>query len=347
MTGTSARPTSAGADLNPSSGALATLRDRLPAVSNPLRPLLLAAGRSAGLKRVVTGLPVTRTVVRRYVPGEGQDAVVAATREILDSGRAISIDHLGEDTSDPSQAEATVQAYLDLLADFGRLEVPPGLGVPALEVSLKLSALGQFLPQDGHDIALANARRICAAADAVGAWVNVDAEDHTTTDSTLAIVRELRVDHPSVATVLQAYLRRTEDDCRALSGEGSRIRLCKGAYAEPADVAFQRSDEVDDSYRRCLAVLFAGEGYPMVASHDPAMISAAHDLAREHGRTRDRYEFQMLFGIRDDEQRRLTAAGHTVRVYTPYGDEWYGYFMRRLAERPANLLFFARSLVGR
>ena len=334
-------------DLNPSSGALTRLRDRLPVVANPLRPLLLAAGRSSGLKRVVTALPVTRSVVRRYVPGEAQDAVVSATREILASGRAISIDHLGEDTSDPAQAEATVQAYLDLLEDFGRLEVPAGLPVPALEVSLKLSALGQFLPQGGHDIALANARRICAAAEAVGAWVNVDAEDHTTTDSTLAIVRELRVDHPTLATVLQAYLRRTEDDCRALSGPGSRIRLCKGAYAEPADVAFQRSEEVDASYQRCLEVLFAGEGYPMVASHDPAMIDTAHALAERTGKGKDGYEFQMLYGIRDDEQRRLAADGHTVRVYTPYGDEWYGYFMRRLAERPANLLFFARSLVGR
>ena len=333
--------------LNPSSGALASLRSRLPVVSNPLRPLLLAAGRSHRLQTVVTGLPLTRSVVRRYVPGEGQDAVVDATREILASGRAISIDHLGEDTSDPSQAEATVQAYLDLLAAFGGLDAPPRHGVPQLEVSLKLSALGQFIPEVGHDLALTNARRICRAAENIGAWVNVDAEDHTTTDSTLAIVRELRMDHPDVATVLQAYLRRTEEDCRALAHTGSRIRLCKGAYAEPADVAFQRSDEVDASYRRCLEVLFAGEGYPMVASHDPAMIGAALEIASRLGRADDAYEFQMLYGIRDDEQRRLAGAGHTVRVYTPYGDQWYGYFMRRLAERPANLLFFARSLVGR
>jgi proline dehydrogenase len=296
---------------------------------------------------VVTGLPVSRAVVRRYVPGAGQDAVVEATRQILASGRAISIDHLGEDTSDPSQAEATVQAYLDLLEAFGRLDVPRDRAVPALEVSLKLSALGQFIPEVGHDLALTNARRICRAAENVGAWVNVDAEDHTTTDSTLAIVRELRMDHPEVATVLQAYLRRTEDDCRALAGPGSRIRLCKGAYAEPADVAYQQGHEVDASYRRCLEILFAGEGYPMVASHDPAMIEAGLALAGRSSKSKDAYEFQMLYGIRDDEQRRLAGAGHTVRVYTPYGDQWYGYFMRRLAERPANLLFFARSLIGR
>ncbi|MGI3780256.1 MAG: proline dehydrogenase family protein [Janthinobacterium lividum] len=320
---------------------------RLPLLTNPLRPLLLAAAGSARLQRVVTGLPVSRAVVRRYVPGAGQDAVVAATEEILASGRSISVDHLGEDTSDPAQAEATVQSYLALLEAFGRLDAPVHEDVPSLEVSLKLSALGQFLPDGGHDIALTNARRICTAAEAVGAWVNVDAEDHTTTDSTLAIVRELRVDHPSVATVLQAYLRRTEEDCRSLAEAGSRIRLCKGAYAEPADVAFQQAHEVDASYRRCLEVLFAGQGYPMVASHDPAMIEAALGIAGRSSRADDTYEFQMLYGIRDDEQRRLAAAGHTVRVYTPYGDQWYGYFMRRLAERPANLLFFARSLVGR
>ncbi len=327
--------------------ALSGLRSRLPALSNPLRPLLLAAAGSARLQRVVTGLPVSRAVVRRYVPGAGQDAVIEATRAILASGRAISIDHLGEDTSDPAQAEATVQAYLELLEAFGRLDAPRHGAVPALEVSLKLSALGQFIPEVGHDLALTNARRICRAAENVGAWVNVDAEDHTTTDSTLAIVRELRMDHPDVATVLQAYLRRTEDDCRALAVAGSRIRLCKGAYAEPADVAYQQSQEVDASYQRCLEVLFTGEGYPMVASHDPAMIEAGLALAERLGKSREAYEFQMLYGIRDDEQRRLAAAGHTVRVYTPYGDQWYGYFMRRLAERPANLLFFARSLIGR
>lgn len=319
----------------------------LPAVSNPLRPLLLAAGRSTRLKGLVTGLPVTRKVVRRYVPGEAQESVVAVAREILASGRAVSVDHLGEDTSDPAQAESIVQAYLAVLSAFGELDASAGGRAPRLEVSLKLSALGQFLPEGGHDLALANARRICEAAEAVGVWVNVDAEDHTTTDSTLSIVRELRVDHPTVATVLQAYLRRTEADCRELAGAGSRIRLCKGAYAEPADVAFQRSSEVDDSYRRCLEVLFEGEGYPMIASHDPAMIEAGLALAERTGRGRDGYEFQMLYGIRDDEQLRLLAAGHEVRVYTPYGDEWYGYFMRRLAERPANLLFFARSLIGR
>ena len=190
-------------------------------------------------------------------------------------------------------------------------------------------------------------KRICAAAGRVGTTVTLDMEDHTTTDSSLGILRELREDFPSVGAVLQAYLRRTEADCRDLSGEGSRVRLCKGAYDEPESVAFRDKHEVDKAYVRALKVLMAGDGYPMVASHDPRMIAIAGELAAAHGRGADDYEYQMLYGIRDGEQVRLAAEGKRMRVYVPYGDEWYGYYMRRLAERPANMLFLARSLVTR
>lgn len=316
-------------------------------LSNPLRPVLLAAGRSRRLERLITGLGLTRTLVQRFVPGAAQDQVVGAAKEILASGRYISIDYLGEDTTDIAQAEATVQAYLSLLQAYGTLAAPADGSVEPLEVSIKLSALGQSLPALGRGVALENARRICRAAAEVGAWVTVDAEDHTTTDSTLSIVRELREDFPHLGTVLQAYLHRTEDDCRSLSGPHSRIRLCKGAYNEPASVAYQKPAEVDASYLRCLEVLMQGQGYPMVASHDPQMIAAAQQLATDTTRTAADFEFQMLYGIRDDEQRRLVAEGHHLRVYTPYGNQWYGYFMRRLAERPANLVFFLRSLISR
>ncbi len=318
-----------------------------PAVlSNPLRPVLLAAARSPRLERTVSRSGLTKRLVTRFVPGAAESAVVGAVGDLLGSGRFVSVDYLGEDTTDAAQAEATVQAYLSLLKAYGQLHAPEVEGVEPLEVSLKLSALGQSLPEVGRALALANARTVCLAAYAVGAWVTVDAEDHTTTDSTLSIVRELREEFPHLGTVLQAYLRRTEQDCRDLSGPHSRIRLCKGAYAEPASVAFQRPAEVDASYLRCLEVLMQGQGYPMVASHDPQMIKAAQTLATANGRGVGDYELQMLFGIRDDEQRRLVAAGHHVRVYTPYGDQWYGYFMRRLAERPANIVFFLRSLVS-
>ncbi|GAB4899603.1 hypothetical protein JHV666_02510 [Mycobacterium avium subsp. hominissuis] len=178
-------------------------------------------------------------------------------------------------------------------------------------------------------------------------WVTVDAEDHTTTDSTLRIVRDLRREFDWLGVALQAYLRRTLGDCEEFAAAGARVRLCKGAYDEPASLAYRDPAAVTDSYLRCLRVLMAGSGYPMVASHDPAIIEAAPSLARESGRGTGEFEYQMLYGIRDDEQRRLAEAGHTVRVYVPFGTQWYGYFMRRLAERPANLTFFLRALAAR
>jgi proline dehydrogenase len=175
----------------------------------------------------------------------------------------------------------------------------------------------------------------------------VDAEDHTTTDSTLSIAADLQTDFPWLGVVLQAYLRRTHGDCAQLAASGIRVRLCKGAYDEPASVAYRDAEAVTDSYLRCLRVLMAGSGYPMVASHDPAIIDAVPELARESGRGAGDLEYQMLYGIRDDEQSRLAGAGNRVRVYVPFGTQWYGYFMRRLAERPANLTFFMRALAER
>ena len=316
-------------------------------LSNPLRPVLLAAARSQKLERTVSRIGLTRKLVDRFVPGEAEPAVVTAAATLLASGRFVSVDYLGEDTTDAAQTTATVEAYLSLIRAYTELPTPESSGARPLEVSLKLSALGQALPEVGRSVALDNARTICVAAEAAGVWVTIDAEDHTTTDSTLSIVRELRGDFPDLGTVLQAYLKRTEGDCRELSEPRSRIRLCKGAYSEPASVAFQRPAEVNDSYRRCLRILMNGQGYPMVASHDPAMISAAENYATEAGRTEHDYEFQMLYGIRDAEQQRLVAEGKQLRVYVPFGDQWYGYFMRRLAERPANLVFFLRSVASR
>jgi len=254
----------------------------------------------------------------------------------------VTLDYLGEDTTDAAQADATVAAYKELLADLAAR----GLA-PHAEVSVKLSAIGQFLPDNGHKVALENARDICRAARNAGTTVTLDMEDHTTTDSTLGILRDLRVDFPETGAVLQAYLHRTEADCRDLAYEGSRVRLCKGAYNEPESVAFQDKHEVDKSYVRCLKVLMAGQGYPMVATHDPRMVDIASTLASRYGRAKGSYEFQMLYGIRPEEQKRLAADGDTVRVYVPYGEEWYGYLMRRLAERPQNLSFFAKSLISK
>jgi proline dehydrogenase len=307
-----------------------------------LRAPLLLLARSEQVKQVVSSMPVSAGIVRSYVPGETTESVVDATARLVDDGLYASLDHLGEDTLDAEQADATVAAYKEVLA----LLSARGLA-RRTEVSVKLSAIGQALDDNGHKIALENARAICRAARNAGTRVTLDMEDHTTTDSTLAILRDLRKDFPETGAVLQAYLHRTEADCRALAYEGSRVRLCKGAYNEPEHVAFQDRVEVDRSYVRCLKVLMAGSGYPMIASHDPRIVSIASSLASRHGRDRGTYEFQMLYGIRPEEQRRLADNGETVRVYVPYGAQWYGYLMRRLAERPQNLSFFLKSLVSK
>jgi proline dehydrogenase len=254
----------------------------------------------------------------------------------------VTLDFLGEDTRDREHADATVTAYLDLLKALA----DQGLARNA-EVSVKLSAVGQALPDEGEKVALDNVRTICHAARNAGTTVTLDMEDHTTTDRTLAALRELRQDFPETGAVLQAMLHRTEADCRALAHEGSLVRLCKGAYAEPAEVAFTDKVDIDKSYVRCLKMLLAGQGYPMIATHDPRMIDIAASLASRYGRAQGTYEFQMLYGIRPDEQKRLAADGESVRTYVHYGEEWYGYLMRRLAEKPANLAFFARSLVSK
>ncbi|HZG06857.1 MAG TPA: proline dehydrogenase family protein [Streptomyces sp.] len=306
-----------------------------------LGSVLLAASRSDSIRRVVSAAPVTRPVVNRFVAGERLDQAVAAVRSLTGQGLEVTLDHLGEDVTDRTEALRTRDAYL-ALAEALRKE---GLGVRA-EMSVKLSAFGQALP-GGDDIAYANVLPVVEAAAEAGTTVTLDMEDHTTVDSTLGILAELRKRFPGTGAVLQSYLYRTEDDCRALAGEGSRVRLVKGAYKEPPTVALQDKREVDRAYVRCLRILMEGKGYPMVASHDPRMVAIAQDLARRFGRKPDEYEFQMLYGIRGAEQKRLVAEGHRMRVYVPYGTDWYGYFMRRLAERPANLAFFLRSLATR
>ncbi|WP_029115919.1 proline dehydrogenase family protein [Mycobacterium sp. URHB0044] len=314
--------------------------------SRVVRPAILAASRADGLRRVSERLPVTRKVVQRFVPGETATDALNAVELLRDSGRLISIDYLGEDVTDIDTANATVDAYLALLDGLSNRDEPTAAARP-LEVSLKLSALGQALPRDGEKIALENAHTICQRAQQAGIWVTVDAEDHTTTDSTLSIVRELRADFDWLGTVLQAYLKRSRADCSEFAASGARIRLCKGAYDEPASVAFRDRDDVTDSYLTCLRILMAGKGYPMIASHDPEIIEAVPAMTREFGRGVDDFEYQMLYGIRDAEQRRLAEEGNHVRVYVPFGTQWYGYFVRRLAERPANLTFFLRALAER
>ncbi len=311
--------------------------------SDLLRGALLQLSDSDLVRTAVVTAPVSRNVVSRYVAGDSVPDAVGVCEELRATNRLVSVDHLGEDVTDRSEAEATRDTYLALLAALD----DAGLArFGAAEVSVKLSAVGQSLPGDGDAIALENARAICEAADRIGTTVTLDMEDHTTTDRTLEAVRALREDFPWVGAVLQAYLHRTEADCRDLAGEGSRVRLCKGAYKEPSSVAFQDGGDVDVSYVRCLKALMAGDGYPMVATHDPRLVEIAQALANHHGRDPDSYEFQMLLGVRSAEQKRIADRGHQIRVYLPFGEDWYAYLVRRLAERPANVRFFLRSLVS-
>ncbi|NUP82177.1 MAG: proline dehydrogenase [Nonomuraea sp.] len=304
-----------------------------------LGQVLLAASGSGVVRRAVSGFPLTRKVVERFVAGESVQEARDAIERLRDANLAVTVDHLGEETRDARAAEDVAGAYVRLLEALKPLQ----LGRRG-EVSVKLSAVGQRLDDA---MALEHAREICAAAAANGSTVTLDMEDHTTVDSTLGILRKLREDHPSTGVAIQAYLFRSEDDCRDLAHEGSRVRLVKGAYREPASVAHQDKQAVDKAYVRCLRILMAGKGYPMVATHDDRLISITELLADRFGRTLGDHEFQMLYGIRTDRQEALAGAGHTVRVYVPYGDDWYGYFMRRLAERPANVAFFLRALGGK
>ena len=305
------------------------------------KALLLGASRRPELRRLVTGNPATRRVVDRFVAGEALDDVLAVVRSLTGEGIAVTLDHLGEGITDRAEVVRSRDAYLALLEGLAPLHLGR-----AAEVSVKLSAFGQALPGGGTDLALEMVRPVAEAASAIGTTVTLDMEESATVDSTLAVLAELRRDHPGTGAVLQAALHRTEDDAAALAVPGSRVRLVKGAYDEPPSVAYQGRAEVDAAYARCLGVLMRGPGHPMVGSHDPRLISVARRLAAQQGRTPDSWEVQMLYGIRAAEQRRLAGEGVCVRAYVPYGADWYGYFMRRLAERPANLRFFLRSLVS-
>jgi len=297
--------------------------------------MLLAAGRSPRIRAFAEEAGPLRPVVDRFVAGTDLDAALPVIAGLA-TDRLVTVDHLGENTTDRAGAEAAVGAYRQLLLRL----TAEGLA-DRVEVSVKLSALGQGLP-DGDALALDGVRAICGAAAEAGTTVTVDMEDHTTTDATLATVVALRVDFPWVGAVLQSQLRRTEADCRDLAGPGSRVRLCKGAYEEPESVAFADRADVDRSYVRCMKILFGGEGLPLVATHDPRLVAIAQHLGRDRP-----YELQMLYGVRPNAQVELAAAGERMRVYVPYGTQWYGYFMRRLAERPANVAFFLRALASR
>jgi proline dehydrogenase len=306
-----------------------------------LRRVLLAASASPRLRRLITTAPATRAIVDSYVAGETAEDAVHVSRALRATGMLVSLDYLGEDTKDADQASAVTHEYVQLLGKLGAKGLTQR---GATEVSVKPTAVGLFL---GPDTAAGNIARICAAAAEVGTTVTLDAEEHEAIEPTLRIAAKLRADHPELGCVVQARLRRAEADCRVLAGHGVRVRLCKGAYNEPDSVAFTARRDVDLSYGRCLRALMNGAGYPMVATHDPRLIQITGALALLTGRAANSFEYQMLYGVRPVEQQRLADTGARMRVYVPYGTDWYAYLVRRLAERPGNLAFFLRSLRSR
>jgi proline dehydrogenase len=309
-----------------------------------LRRALLAASASERVRQIITTAPLTRGVVRRFVAGDSADDALRVTKRLLADGLDVSLDYLGEDTVDPQQAAAVTAEYVSLLGRLG----DAGLAARGrAEVSVKATAVGLGLAEHGEKTATENIARICAAARNAGTTATLDMEDHTRVEATLRMLAQLRADFPDLGCVIQSYLRRSAGDCETLAVAGSRVRLCKGAYSAPEDVAFAARAEVNRSYARCMRILLDGAGYPMLATHDPRLIEIAGARARATGRDWSSFEYQLLFGIRPAEQLRLARSGSRVRVYVPYGRDWYGYLVRRLAERPANLAFFLRSLTSR
>ncbi len=300
-----------------------------------LRVAFLWAAHRQRLARLAARSSLTRGTVRRFVAGETLPDALRALERLRDRGLATTVDVLGESVTTADAARLAADRYLEVLDALAGRRLDRN-------VSVKLTQLGLDVDRDA---CRENLFRIVARAAELDAFVRVDMEDHAHTERTLELVREAHVRHSGVGVVIQAYLRRSADDVASLDRDRIRVRLCKGAYDEPAAVAFPHKRDVDDSFRRLAEALLRDGEYPALATHDEVLISWVRGFAEREGIDPSRFEFQMLYGIRRDLQERLARAGYTVRVYVPFGTEWYPYYMRRLAERPANVLFMARSVL--
>ena len=299
-----------------------------------LRTLLLELGKSSRLRRWITSSGMTRRLARRYVPGEDLAPALEAARNCNRAGMTATLDHLGENVLTREDAESARASYTGALDRIATEDIDAN-------ISLKLTHLGLDL---GDEFCAEQLRIVTRRAADLRNFVRVDMEGSAYAGRTIGIVKQARAETDAVGTVIQAYLHRSEEDIRDLLSIGCRIRLVKGAYKEPAQVAFPRKKDVDANYVKLMKILLPSGIYHAIATHDPKMVEATIRFAAEHGITKDKFEFQMLYGIRTDLQMRLVRQGYRVRVYIPFGQDWFPYLMRRLAERPANLLFFARNL---
>ena len=296
---------------------------------------LLAVAEQPPVARFVRDSPLTRGVVRRFVAGETLDDALDVARELNERGIRVSLDHLGENTHDEAEASTAAQAYIEAIDGIRAAEIEGNL-------SLKLTALGLDL---GEDVCRRELQRVLRHARAAGGlFVRVDMEGSPYVARTLAIVKAMHEHYPLVGTVVQAYLYRTRDDLETLLDARVRVRLVKGAYAEPPALAYPRKRDTDRNYVRLMEKLLREGDYPALATHDEALIAHARSYAMRKGIGKPEFEFQMLYGVRTDLQEQLARDGYNVRAYVPYGTQWYPYLTRRLAERPANMLFIASNL---
>ncbi|HVG19649.1 MAG TPA: proline dehydrogenase family protein [Blastocatellia bacterium] len=299
------------------------------------KSVLLYLSNSQGVKSFLTRFKSFNNVTRRFVAGEELSDAVEAIRHLNRKNITASFDHLGESISSEAETRAEVKEYLHVLDSIASNALDSN-------VSVKLTQLGLDI---SHELCYENTRAIVEAANKHRNFVRIDMEDSTKTDGTLEIFTRLRREFDNVGIVIQSYLYRSEKDVEELLKMGARIRLCKGAYKEPESVAFQQKSDVDANYIKLMKMLLASNVYHGIATHDEKMISATKEFTSENGITPDKYEFQMLYGIRRDLQERLIGEGYRMRVYVPYGRYWYPYFMRRLAERPANVWFVLKNIM--
>ena len=299
-----------------------------------IRATLMALSQNGMAKRFVLSNRLARRTARRFVAGEDLDDAIGAARASNEAGLKATLDFLGENVASREDAERAREMYLGVFERIAREKLDAN-------VSLKLTQLGLDF---GAEFCLEQMLPIVKHAESLGNFVRIDMEGSAYTQRTVEIALRLRRESAAVGTVVQAYLHRTEEDVRVLVGAGCRIRLCKGAYLEPPEVAFPEKKDVDANYVKLMGMLLPSGVYHGIATHDPAMIAATKQFAEERKIAKDQFEFQMLYGIRPDLQKELIREGYRMRVYIPYGRDWFPYFMRRLAERPANLVFIARNL---
>lgn len=303
-----------------------------------LRSALLYLSEQKRLQNFVLNSKFARKRSRRFVAGETLEEAIGAVRDLNERGMAVTLDHLGESVESEVQANEATDGYIRIL---DRLAAENGV---KSTISIKPTQIGLAIDRD---LCLKNMRRIAESARKHGNFVRMDMEASCYVDATLSVFYELFDEFKNIGAVIQSYLRRSEEDVRELARRGAPVRLCKGAYKEPAHLAFQKKKAINDSYVRLLELLMDSEAAIGIATHDDLMIDAGKRLMREHPDRESPAEFQMLYGVRRDMQARLIEEGYGMRVYVPYGNEWYPYFMRRMAERPANLFFVLRAMGGK